>query len=773
MTEPVVIVNSLGKCYSIDGSRKNKLSGVLKNLADSLRHSTTSKTPDSLHWALKDVSFTVNRGDRIGIIGRNGAGKSTLLKIMSRVSYPTTGEVRIRGTMTSLLEVGTGFNDNLSGRENVFLNASLYGMTRAKVESKFDDIVAFSEVGRFIDTPVKHYSSGMRMRLAFSVAAHLEPDILMLDEVLAVGDMSFQRKCLERVDDLTSHGQTLFFVSHSMDSIMRYCNRCIWLDDGAVRMDGEVRDVISAYVETVLKVQSSHLANKSSAIVLAEHPPVNRMLSADLIKAEVVNQQGRSITAISVSETVGIRFSYRVHERGLYVPAIALYSPEGALVFWSVPTQAELAPYRLEAGVFESDVWLPQDILNIGIYRVTVALVDPSQSPMHRYFENEQLLSFHTLGSVNAEHSSSGILPRNFPGSLKPKLDWSLNRPIAPLVQEVKTEVSMGSALASPPFISNKHLDVSIDTSGFCNARCELCPWPNMSRSESVLAIADFEKLVERFAGYEFGEFAFNSINEPFADKTILSKIRYFIDSKIKTDVLFFSSNWLIPKQETIDEFILLVLKAIESPHIRSISLNATISGIDVQTYDDLQAGKKLENATIKYRPLDFARASENLIRLILGLQAVVEAKSQIVINIKAYGFLFSSNEYQAHWRKALLEAGISQSFINSKVKILLNHGFTSFARQELSQDVSRVKRCSMNWLSDRLVIGPDGAVGLCCHEGARQYNLGNIVELPLNQLVMDQKFLKQLAIVTGENKAPEGHLCQKCEFYVESVESR
>jgi len=771
MSEPVIIVAGLGKCYLIDKSAKKTSGEYFNRVIDFLLQRASAKSNGSVHWALRDVSFTVNRGDRIGIIGRNGAGKSTLLKILSRVSYPTTGEARIRGSLTSLLEVGTGFNDNLSGRENIFLNASLYGMTRADIANKFDDIVTFSEVGRFIDTPVKHYSSGMRMRLAFSVAAHLEPDILLLDEVLAVGDMSFQRKCLERVDALTSNGQTLFFVSHSMDSIKRYCNRCIWLDGGIIREDGNVDNVISAYVENVLKVKSSHsepVAGISKVGALAEakidlnqrnidkkYDSINNTLTqgngikADLISAHIIDKQFNPINSISVTEQVGVRFNYRIYKSGHFVPSIALYSPGGGLIFWSVPTVQEINKYFLEIGDFESIVWIPPDILNIGLYRITVALIDPSESPMIRHFNHDKLLSFHTLGSNNLVGSSSGILPRPFPGALRPILEWELNRPF---------EV--------PDFIVRKRLDVSIDTSGFCNARCENCVWPFMSRSESMMTIDNFKAILGRFHGYEFGEFAFNSINEPFADKNILEKLEHFIDSEIKTNMLFISSNWLIPKNETIDKFVAIISKALNGQHIRKVSINATISGIDELSYDELQAGKSLENSTFKYKALDFSRASKNVVALVQRLRNVVDLNKNFIIHIKAYGSLFSAEQYQSHWRNELINAGIEEDFIKRKVKILLNHSFTSFARSDKNLIDSGTKKCQMKWLSDRIVIGPDGAVGLCCHEGARKFNLGNLIESSLIKIVSDPKYLAQFALVTGKNSAPNDHFCQNCEFY-------
>lgn len=230
------------------------------------RPPAASAKQDDDFWALKDISFEVRRGDRIGIIGRNGAGKSTLLKIMSRLVYPTEGEIRIRGRVTSLLEVGTGFNMNLSGRDNIYLNASLYGLERADIDAIFDAIVEFSGVGEFLDMPVKHYSSGMYMRLAFSVAAHLDPDILLMDEVLAVGDLAFQQKCLQRVENLASEGRTIIFVSHSMGDIARFCDHLIWIDQGRIRFSGEVVAGIAMFQESLAPQQSAKLNDRTDRL---------------------------------------------------------------------------------------------------------------------------------------------------------------------------------------------------------------------------------------------------------------------------------------------------------------------------------------------------------------------------------------------------------------------------------------------------------------------------------------------------------------------------
>lgn len=248
MVESVLSVKNIGKKYAlmIEQSKHDTFAAVL---LQSLRGGLRRKGDEDVFWALKDVSFTVNRGERIGIIGHNGAGKSTLLKVFSRITKPTEGEIVVRGRIASLLEVGTGFHQELTGRENIYLNGSILGMSRNEIESKFDSIVEFSEIGSFLDTPVKHYSSGMYVRLAFAVAAHLDPDILIVDEVLAVGDMKFQEKCLGKMEDVAGHGKTVLYVSHSMRTIQQLCNRVIVMDHGRVIYDGDVDEGIKIYMD--------------------------------------------------------------------------------------------------------------------------------------------------------------------------------------------------------------------------------------------------------------------------------------------------------------------------------------------------------------------------------------------------------------------------------------------------------------------------------------------------------------------------------------------
>ena len=260
MTDIALRVENLSKEYrigareAIDKTLRETLMGGFQSpvrWAAKLWHRDAAQSAESTEtiWALKDVSFEIKRGEVVGIIGRNGAGKSTLLKLLSRITEPTTGLVEIHGRVGSLLEVGTGFHGELTGRENIYLNGSILGMKRVEIQRKFDEIVAFAEVEKFIDTPVKHYSSGMYLRLAFAVAAHLEPEILIVDEVLAVGDVNFQRKCLNKMQDVGQQGRTVLLVSHNMSAITRLCTRAILIDQGKILKDGSSSQIVNRLLE--------------------------------------------------------------------------------------------------------------------------------------------------------------------------------------------------------------------------------------------------------------------------------------------------------------------------------------------------------------------------------------------------------------------------------------------------------------------------------------------------------------------------------------------
>lgn len=301
------------------GRRKAELAGNPPLVTRDLSHGE----PSSDFWALRDVSFDVQPGEVIGVIGRNGAGKSTLLKILSRVTEPTSGEARIRGRVASLLEVGTGFHPELTGRENIFLNGAILGMTKAEIRSKFDEIVAFSGIEKFIDTPVKRYSSGMYVRLAFAVAAHLEPEILIVDEVLAVGDAEFQKKCLGKMKDVAGHGRTVLFVSHNMAAVRSLCGRTIYMDGGRVRADGDTEVVLEEYLNSTLKpdTKTSHLEFEANE------------KDFQLLSARLVDDEGKLKDVFECDEPIRVEMKVRVKTS---IPALygymAVLNTEGTIV---------------------------------------------------------------------------------------------------------------------------------------------------------------------------------------------------------------------------------------------------------------------------------------------------------------------------------------------------------------------------------------------------------------------------------------------------------
>ncbi len=326
MKHRAVAVEGLGKKYRItqtSGARYSTLRDTLAGAVTWSGRASAARTEDVDFWALKDVSFEIAEGDVVGIVGKNGAGKSTLLKLLSRITEPTTGSIRMRGRVASLLEVGTGFHPELTGRENIFLNGAILGMSRREIRARFDDIVDFAEVEQFLDTPVKRYSSGMYVRLAFAVAANLEPEVLIVDEVLAVGDSQFQRKCLGRMKDISEQkGRTVLFVSHSMASVRSLCTRAIWLDHGNVRMLGSSLDVIRGYLESSME-------------------PAETTMSLDSIRRSAGQGEQLMIHRVSLNdgssvlhgEPLSVRVEYELREPAYDVAfGIGFASPEGIRV---------------------------------------------------------------------------------------------------------------------------------------------------------------------------------------------------------------------------------------------------------------------------------------------------------------------------------------------------------------------------------------------------------------------------------------------------------
>lgn len=318
-------------------------------------------------YALNDVSFSVNQGDIIGIVGCNGAGKSTLLKVMSRITAPSTGRIRLKGRVASLLEVGTGFHPELTGRENVFLNGAILGMSRKEVARKFEQIVEFAEISDFIDTPVKRYSSGMYVRLAFSVAAHLDPEILLVDEVLAVGDINFQKKCLGRMQEIGQEGRTILFVSHNLSAVKQMCNKSLLLNDGRSVRVGPTHEIITEYVD--------HFNDRHAAeYVLGSNPEPD---SLAILRIAICNAKGVISSQIELTEDFFVEIEYQLGTpiSGLSV-GIQVILDDGLLTILSL-SDPEFAPERLntrEAGLYKSRVRIPKQILNTGRYRIRVGI---------------------------------------------------------------------------------------------------------------------------------------------------------------------------------------------------------------------------------------------------------------------------------------------------------------------------------------------------------------------------------------------------------------
>jgi lipopolysaccharide transport system ATP-binding protein len=314
-------------------------------------------------WALKDVSFEVKQGEVVGIIGRNGAGKSTLLKILSRITEPTEGEARIYGRVGSLLEVGTGFHSELTGRENIYLNGAILGMKKAEIDRKFDEIVAFAEVEKFLDMPVKHYSSGMYMRLAFSVAAHLEPEILIVDEVLAVGDAAFQKKCLGKMGEVAREGMTVLFVSHNMSAVQKLCNRCMLIDGGNVLTDGDTQMVVSNYVTSSRDNLMPRYRNSSDATLSGE--------KAILLEAETFNEAGEPCHRLHFGEPFAIRMRW-LHTSAIpgAAYAIRVYDEQDLFLFAVNTLDAHLKIE--EKGIHEIHCGFRHNVLVPGEYYVSI-----------------------------------------------------------------------------------------------------------------------------------------------------------------------------------------------------------------------------------------------------------------------------------------------------------------------------------------------------------------------------------------------------------------
>ncbi|MES2597056.1 MAG: ABC transporter ATP-binding protein [Verrucomicrobiota bacterium] len=422
-SDTVIHVEHLAKRYLIQHQAAGAKKGTGKMLSERVQASAkgifggffgrkdieTGKSTTEEFWALKDVSFEVKRGEVLGIVGRNGAGKSTLLKLLSRITDPTRGEIRIKGRVASLLEVGTGFHPELTGRENVFLNGAILGMSREQIRAKFDEIVAFAEIEKFLDTPVKYYSSGMYVRLAFAVAAHLEPDILIVDEVLAVGDMAFQKKCLASMEATTQQGRTVLLVSHNMPTVLSLCTRAVLLSGGVVASEGPPAKVLDVY-------QNNLRSGLAAASIQGKR--------CRILRAWLGNEDSDGERAVSMSEDFRLRFEYEVHHPDpcVYVPFVQVCTEEGQVVFH---VNAERLPAE-GPGKWHAACTVPAWLLNAGNYHAHVYVVAFPTTGYELWAEEQMAVTFTV--TEDTPHPARYTFGGMYPGIVRPRLAWDVKR---------------------------------------------------------------------------------------------------------------------------------------------------------------------------------------------------------------------------------------------------------------------------------------------------------------------------------------------------------
>lgn len=413
MNDAAIRVENLSKLYQID-ERQCRHDTLRDQLAYSLKSFfSRDKRPASARksfWALKDISFEIRQGEVVGIIGQNGAGKSTLLKILSQITQPTLGKAEIFGRVGSLLEVGTGFHPELTGRENIYLNGAIIGMSKNEIRRCFDAIVDFAEVERFIDMPVKRYSSGMYVRLAFAVAAHLEPEILLVDEVLAVGDAAFQKKCLGKMGNVGKEGRTVLFISHNMTAVNSLCERVIWVNAGEIVEEGAPAEIVSRYLERTMK--AADLSEEVWDDV--ETAPGNDMVRLHSVR--VKRKDGRQDDPLTMQTPFEVEVEYwnLADDAHLHV-TLHLYTADGVIAFTTTSLGSHNHPMR--AGLFRSVCHVPRDLLNSGLHQFVVLVVRNANSVI---YSHESGVSINILDTSQREGAYFG----REPGVVQPVLEW-------------------------------------------------------------------------------------------------------------------------------------------------------------------------------------------------------------------------------------------------------------------------------------------------------------------------------------------------------------
>ena len=421
--KPIIRVENLSKQYRI-GANQASYSTLRDSLANAItapfRRFTDHRPPTTNHhsdtiWALKDINFEVQPGEVVGIIGRNGAGKSTLLKILSRITEPTTGKIDLHGRVSSLLEVGTGFHPELTGRENIYLNGAVLGMKRAEITRKFDEIVAFAEIEKFLDTPVKHYSSGMYMRLAFSVAAHLEPEILIVDEVLAVGDAAFQKKCLGKMSDVAKEGRTVLFVSHNIPAILNLCNRGVFLEHGQTQMIGSAEEVVTKYL-----AEADDIKFNGEAILSDDRPHPQTELRFRVVR--ILDDKGQPTELVKLSKGCRISIEYEILQPVNFAQvAFELWNSLGEYVLCSTDLD-DIEPEKMRMtkypGRYVAHSFIESQYLRPGVYWVDLGSSIPN---IRMLDEVHRAISFEVVddGSFMLK-----LAPQSRRGVITPLLKW-------------------------------------------------------------------------------------------------------------------------------------------------------------------------------------------------------------------------------------------------------------------------------------------------------------------------------------------------------------
>ncbi|HTX86469.1 MAG TPA: ABC transporter ATP-binding protein [Candidatus Nanoarchaeia archaeon] len=403
--EPIIEIKNISKKYKI-GSRQERYMTLRDGLVKFFLHPVAAikALKKNEFWALSGISFAIAKGEAVGIIGANGAGKSTLLKILSRITPPTEGEIKISGRVSSLLEVGTGFNPELTGRENIMLNGAILGMRKKEIEAKMESIIEFSGVDKFIDTPIKHYSSGMSVRLAFSIAAHLDPDILIVDEVLAVGDAEFQKKCLGKMDEVVKKsGRTIIFVSHNMDAVESLCDRVVLLKGGRVIGDGKADEMIEKYLGENRNFFEKKWDENSA--------PGNEKVK--LLKADLLSRENQPLSYISTATPFRIKLEFMNYADSIDLGFhVRFFSEDNIIAFNSVSPQK-----KYNRGLITAICDIPADLLNTKKYQVAVA----ARADYAPLYQIPEVLVFDV-----AEGGAEGLAIK-FPGAVRPKLNWEIS----------------------------------------------------------------------------------------------------------------------------------------------------------------------------------------------------------------------------------------------------------------------------------------------------------------------------------------------------------